>query len=186
MAGKRNGLLGQLQDRARRTIADNAATLSALSTPGRSPILDLVGPKALGAWRIYKEEHGAAERKSGGFAKDNRFDAERHAQTSHRMTQLLGPHLAALGGYGVEAAGLAGNLVKNARELADPQYRAPSFGAELSSTRMDLHNNAEGRRAAVEGRPVDPRRLQIAPDRTVDYEPIYDGRAPRRHTTAGR
>lgn len=174
MAGKRSGVFGRLQDQALRTIADNAATLRRLPA------------KVHAAQRIYDEEEERAMQRGRGVASDNRFDAERHARTSYRMTKLLGPHLAALGGYGVEAGGLARNIAGNIREQFDPNAGERSFGDALASMHMDLRNNAEGRRAAVEGRPIDPSRLQTAPNGVAEYEFLYDAPRPRRRTTAHR
>lgn len=172
------GVMDTLKAQANALMARNAARLAGLQDG-----LDELG-------RIYPEEkaRSISRAKAGGQARaeDNIFDAERHARASQRLTRVVGPGLAALAGYGVEAAGLGRNLLLNAAEPVTPGLSPPSLGAALAAARMDLRNNAEGRRAAVEGRAIDPRELQATPDRAPEYSFLYDERAPRYRTTASR
>ena len=73
------------------------------------------------------------------------------------MTRAVGPHLAALAGYAVEAGGLARNLGANFMQPVMPEkFRGtPSVAEAVSAMKMDLNNNAEGRRAAMAGRAID-------------------------------
>jgi len=75
-------------------------------------------------------------------------DARRHAEWSARMQAELGTLPAVVAGYGHEFDG-AWKFLRNGR--------LPPFQEHL----MDLHNNAEGRRAAREGRPIDPAKLTV-------------------------
>ncbi|HET6974814.1 MAG TPA: RHS repeat-associated core domain-containing protein [Pyrinomonadaceae bacterium] len=74
-------------------------------------------------------------------------DAMRHAEWSRRMRCEIGPFTAWSSGVGHE--------IDNLFE-----------GAPLEEIIMDLHNNAEGRRAGGQSRPVDPNNLQNSPDFT--------------------
>lgn len=80
-------------------------------------------------------------------AHNNELDARRHARWSERMAQEIDPVTSLLVGFGHE---LEGSLSRRR-----PQPRAEAL--------MDAHNNAEGRQAARERRPIDPGRLQTSP-----------------------
>jgi RHS repeat-associated protein len=71
-------------------------------------------------------------------------DAMRHAEWSRRMRCEIGPFTAWSSGVGHEIGDLF-------------------HGMPWSESMMDLHNNAEGRQAGSEGRPVDPGRLVTSP-----------------------
>lgn len=186
----RNELLGDLRARARQAIAGNLVGLKKV-LGGQPPMSleqragrpwDLLA-KAQQVGAIMDEEKRRSIRDDpSGRAEDNSFDAIRHARASRRVTKVVGPTLAAMGGYGVEALGLARNLVKNALETPfpdDPRFATPSLLAGLSAAEMDLHNNAEGRRAALRNEAIRPGNLQNAPRGTIEYEGLYDRPAPR-------
>lgn len=101
--------------------------------------------------RIFEEERhrSAANAHDAGLrtARNNRFDAIRHAVASERVVSEVDPMTAYVAGVGHELKGW----------LFDGQ----PFGEGI----MDLRNNAEGRRAAAEHRAGDLRRLQTAPSR---------------------
>ena len=190
MAFDRSGLLAELRGQALEKIAQNAAGLTkvlagaprmSLEDRAQRPWDLMAKVQQVGA--IYRQEKDRSVRAApGGRAEDNRFDAMRHARASQRVTQVVGPSLAALGGYGVEALGLARNLGKNALEPLfpdNPRVRTRSFLAGLSAAEMDLRNDAEGRRAALENRAIQPQDLQNAPRGTIEYEGLYDQPSPR-------
>lgn len=80
-------------------------------------------------------------------AHNNELDARRHARWSERMSNEIDPVTSLLVGFGHE--------IEGSLSFARPQPRAEAL--------MDAHNNAEGRRAAREGQPIDPARLQMSP-----------------------
>lgn len=99
--------------------------------------------------RTLADEEGRAAwtaARAQGIARphNNALDAQRHARWSERMAREIGPVTSFLVGTGHELAAIF-------------QPRGEAL--------MDLHNNAEGRRAAREHRPIDPRRLQTSPSR---------------------
>lgn len=73
---------------------------------------------------------------------NNALDAQRHARWSERMALEIDPETSFLVGTGHELS-----------EMFQPRAEAL----------MDFRNNAEGRRAARDGRPIDPTRLQTTP-----------------------
>jgi hypothetical protein len=72
-------------------------------------------------------------------------DAMRHAEWSKRMSEEINPATSYLAGLGHE--------IDNLRK-----------GGSWNETRMDLHNNREGRRAAKEGREINPDNLVTSPN----------------------
>ena len=191
MAGRRKDPLASVRGYAQRAVAENAAALNRL-TGGEGLSLearaqrpwDLVA-KAQVIPRIYGEEKARAVRdaRAAGLKSpdNNRFDAMRHARASERLTRVVGPELAEGAGLAVEGLGMARNVVRNLQEQygtrdphAEGYVNAESLAAGLSSARMDLINNAEGRRAAVAGRPIRMEALRQAPDPTLEYEAYYD------------
>ncbi len=92
------------------------------------------------AKEIAKEE--LAKRGSGNH--NNEGDAIRHAEWSRRMTEEIGPSTSWAVGLGHEVGG----LVK---------------GQPWSEAMMDIKNNAEGRAAARDHKPIDLNKLQKQP-----------------------
>ncbi len=80
-------------------------------------------------------------KRSGPGMHNNANDAMRHAEWMRRTTEETNAFTAWLAGVGHELDNL-------------------TEGAPLKEILMDLHNNAQGRRAGSEGRPVDPKSLQ--------------------------
>lgn len=76
---------------------------------------------------------------------NNLDDATRHAEWSRRMAEEINPLTSTLAGWGHELE----NIINDKQSLG--------------GTRMDLHNNAEGRRAAAEGGQIDPKSLITNP-----------------------
>jgi uncharacterized protein DUF6973 len=109
------------------------------------------------------------EAHAAGFADahDNRFDAMRHARWSQRMSTEIGP----------VSARLFGAVHEFENGLPSPEtlsrWHAPSGLQDLAALRdwheqpeaeglMDRRNNAEGRRAAAQGRTINPGNLQTS------------------------
>lgn len=113
-------------------------------------------------------------------AHNDDLDAMRHARWSQRTAAAAGPVFANLAGIAHEAENLAESVVAHGRAVGpyEPGRRSTP-GETIDEIRMDLHNNAEGRRAAREGRPIDPARLQASP-RTPALTALY------RYPPAGR
>ena len=82
--------------------------------------------------------------KRGKGNHNNEGDAMRHAEWSRRMAQEIGPVTSWAVGVGHEVEGL---------------FKGQPWGEAM----MDIHNNAEGRSAASEKRPVDRSKLQKQP-----------------------
>jgi hypothetical protein len=89
----------------------------------------------------------ASEELAKHHGHNNADDAQRHADWNRRMSEEIGPFTSWAVGTGHEVEGLLN-------------------GGPLNEARMDLHNNAEGRDAASEGRAVDPRNLRTSPEQT--------------------
>lgn len=124
--------------------------------------VNMADPKGLAAgdwWDVvsnYRRAHeiaGEEVAKRGAGNHNNEGDAMRHAEWSRRMAEELGSGTSWLFGLGHEIDGLL-----NSRQ---------PWGEAM----MDLHNNAEGRTAAREKRPVDRRKLQKAPKTGVHVNP---------------
>lgn len=95
-------------------------------------------------------------------AHNNSYDALRHARWSQRMADEIGPVFARVAGLEHE---LEGSLL---------------HGQGMDEALMDLRNNAEGRRAGAEHRPIDPRNLQSGPSqRAPTGNPTYSAPASR-------
>lgn len=162
-----------VRDLARQTIARNAVALrDALGLhPVKAKQWWNVPAKAVAASKIAAEE----KRRFEGLAKDRKrmlnldrlpghnddIDAARHAETSYRVASEVDPLTAEILGNGVEAVGLLRAVPAALSDLARGR-KVPDYAAEM---RMDLHNNAVGRAAAVSGQGIDPRLLQNAPRR---------------------
>lgn len=181
MPGDRNNSLAKLGAAADRMVAQNAHALARLAGAGLTP-----EQRAKRVWDIPAKMEVAQEiseqelERAGPFARNNLGDAYRHARWSARTAQATGPLFAKVAGIAHEAENLLDSV--RAHGLGGPYDRQdrgpgaerlpPTPGQTIDEIRMDLHNNAEGRRAVREGREIDPRRLQKAP-RTPGLAPLY-------------
>jgi len=91
---------------------------------------------------------------------NNLQDAMRHAEWNRRMANEIGPFTAWSMGVGNEIAGMGRSIMKG-----EP--------IDWAAVKMDLHNNAAGREAAAQGRPVDINKLRQSPG---DNRPIAQKR----------
>lgn len=122
---------------------------------------------------------------AGERAHNSRFDAQRHAEWSRRMASEIDPLSARVFGAIHELEG----------SLPSPETLrargAPGWLQNLARSRewhdqpaaealMDVRNNAEGRRAAAEGRPVNPANLQTRPGTPAAGNPAYRQAGPQR------
>ena len=121
---------------------------------------------------------------------DDAGDALRHGEWQRQSARAVGPTYANAAGLAHEADALVDSFRVHVLGQ-EPHLRStvPTVGQVIPRIRMDLHNNAEGRRAAAEGRPVDMSRLQTYP-RALAWWPRF-GAGPaaipqRRHQTARR
>ncbi|TDT92002.1 RHS repeat domain-containing protein [Pseudodesulfovibrio indicus] len=129
--------------------------------------VNMADPKGLAArdwWDIvsnYKRANEIADEevaKRGVGNHNNEGDAMRHAEWSKRMAEELGGGTSWLFGVGHEIDGLINS--------------DQPWGEAM----MDLHNNAEGRAAAREKRPVDRSKLQKAPKKGFQVNPYSSKR----------
>lgn len=103
----------------------------------------------------------------------------RHARWSQRTAQAAGPIFAEVAGVAHEVDNLIDSVRKH-RTIIGPYERTgqpgmpPTPGETVIESRMDLHNNAEGRRAAREGRQIDPSKLQDRPGAPL-LKAVYRG-----------
>jgi hypothetical protein len=148
--------LGGLRRRALQTIGDNAVVLgqSGIQTDPAKQWWNIPA-KYAAARQIEKEE-----RAKFTDHHNDAGDAMRHAEWAQRTAAAAGPIFTTVAGFGHEL------------ENTLPTGWAPdAHGQHAPERNMDLHNNAEGIRAAVEGRPIGPASLQLGP--------VYpDGRPP--------
>jgi hypothetical protein len=162
-------MMDAIRSQARQAIAANAAALDRTFGAGQP-----LGERAKRWWdlpaklelghRIAREELAAsvaaAEATGTRAAHNNAYDAMRHARWSERMAQEIGPSFAALAG-----------LEHELENTLQGQGRAEAL--------MDLRNNAEGRRAAADHRPIDPRNLQTGLSQPAPAgNPAYAPAAP--------
>jgi len=99
---------------------------------------------------------------------DTKNDARRHAWTSKRVAEEVGPATSLLLGIGNEVAGYFGTEAR--RLLRDGEGWRPE------DMMMDMHNNLVGIRAATQGTAIDERELVVLPaDRSMtDYYRLAD------------
>lgn len=173
------GPLDYLRSRAARAIVENSRQLarladvrrdSPLTTEQRAARFWDIPAKIDASRRIRDEEYLRAiqdARAGGSFPPHNDiYDAQRHARWSQRTAQVAGPMFAdtvgvlhELDNIGEAIGRTAGAALDNERPY-DPRTGVIQTLREVP---MDLHNNAEGRQAAAEGRAIDPGRLRLRP-----------------------
>ena len=151
-----NDPLAGLRAQAQNLIAANALGLGGgapLSLEDRAKRPWDLPAKFAAAQQIFDEESRRARVLAGpgGSAHNNAIDAMRHARASQRLADEAGPGLAALVGVG--------------HEFVDslPRFVPGGHWQPTSEALMDLRNNAVGLRAAREGVPIDPSKLQTRP-----------------------
>lgn len=184
MAGRGNSLLGDLSAAASRAVAENAQKLARISGEGltleqRAKRPWDVAAKVDMAQRIRAEEDHRAWATGVGRPHNDARDAMRHARWSQRTAEAAGPIFAEVAGIAHEAENFVDSLAKH-RRVIGPYAREgapdvpPTPGKTMDEIRMDLHNNAEGRRAARDGREIDPTKLRTWPD-TPPLSVLYRG-----------
>lgn len=98
---------------------------------------------------------------------NNGRDALRHAEWSKQMADELGAGFSRAVGLAHEVEGFIPSLERG-KDAHWRDLRVPTYQLHVqpwSEAEMDMRNNAEGIAASIEGRPIDPRRLQNAPRR---------------------
>jgi len=179
-------LLSGVREAAHQILARNALALN--DTPGGGPMS--LQDRAQRFWDLpakyqLARQIEAEELRRDPVSHNDAGDAMRHARASQRLAAGAGAGFAALAGLGHEA----GNIADAARQSFEHWRGAPGPAAPFSQTMdevwMDLHNNAEGRRAAIERRSIDPANLQTfpsAPPAAILYRtppPRREGDPPR-------
>lgn len=198
MAGRGINLVSDLSAAASRLVAENEQKLARISGEGltleqRAKRPWDVAAKMDIAQRIAAEEDRRAWETGTGRPHNDVRDAMRHARWSQRTAQAAGPIFAEVAGIAHEAKNLYDSVRAHGPSGPyEPQNRGgglpplpPTPGQTIDESRMDLRNNAEGRRAAREGRPIDTRRLQAAPDMSAlsaiyRYPPAWRASSARR------
>jgi len=174
MAGPTD-ILGRLREAAQQAIVRNEAALGGAAAP--PPTLE---ERAKRWWDVpakYKVASGIAEderRRSIEAAHavglpdahNNTFDAMRHARWSQRSAEAVGPIFTTAAGLAHEADNLRDSFRRQgvAGPYARERDKGLTPGKTYDESRMDMHNNLEGIRAALEGRPIDPARLRTFPE----------------------
>jgi len=195
MAGPGNDPLGRLRSAANRVVADNAQTFARITGAGLTleqragRVWDIPAKMEI-AHQIRKEEEDRSWASGAGRPHNDARDAMRHARWSQRTAQAAGPIFAEAAGIAHEAENFVDSVRKH-RRLIGPYGQAgkpgmpPPPGETMDEIRMDLHNNAEGRRAAREGRPINAAKLQTRPD-TPELSVLYRGPPSGRTFSGGR
>jgi hypothetical protein len=180
MAGPLDWLRGHVADR----LAQNAQALGQAVGLGLATDAPTLGQRAKRWWDLPAklDLSGAIatdEWLRNGALRNGLPDALRHANWSARSAQATGPVFTEAAGVGHELANLGESALGNIHHLfGGPPV--PSFGEAVAESTMDLRNNAAGRRAAAEGRPVRKQDLQLEPDAVREYEFLYDPPPPGR------
>ena len=171
-------LLDDLRSRTQRAIVDNARELARLAdvrpntplTPEeRARRFWDIPAKVQVSRQIRDEEYERARQESragGSFPPHNDiYDAQRHARWSKRTAEAAGPMFASAVGvlHELDNIGQAAGRTAEAVFTEKPYDRRTGLIQTLRELPMDLHNNAEGVRAAEEGRAIDPARLRLRP-----------------------
>lgn len=156
--------MNPVKDAFEETKRKVARALVEYAVPGSSLRAPLGSPQSVGG---LEAKIRAAERIKAEMLRDFRGhndagDALRHAELSRRLASQIDPGTAYLAGVAHE---IENSLPVSWQRFAPARLREHAaenwHGQDPAEARMDLNNNAEGRRAAWEGRPVDPNRLQI-------------------------
>lgn len=157
------GYMDDVRRQARRAILKGDEMLNGITARGQAP--------AKQWWNVPAKYHAAKTIKDEMLSRfpgwNNAGDAQRHAELSRRMAVEIDPITAAAAGYAHE---LDNSIPSQASRLIPPwlpqlheHARQNWRGQGAPEMKMDLRNNAEGRRAARSGRPVNPANLQTAP-----------------------
>ncbi|MDB5476494.1 MAG: hypothetical protein JWP49_2005 [Phenylobacterium sp.] len=144
---------------------------------GRGPLLSLEdhaalakAPKLPPEWWNLPAKYDAAAQIKDEVLRDypgwnDAGDARRHAELSRRLDSEIDPLTAMAAGYAHEIENtIPGSWQRFAPPALREHARQNWHGQPPSEAMMDLRNNVEGRRAAEQGRSVDPRGLQVSPD----------------------
>jgi hypothetical protein len=174
-------LMPELRARAHRQVADNARTMrggprsaAPMTVEQRAKRWWDVPAKLEVAGRIMDEEtrRAFAEARAAGARRphNNIHDARRHARASMRIAEAAGPIFAEVAGAAHELQNAGDQLMPAIRRRGvggpyrvEDRDKGPTAGDVADEIRMDLHNNAEGRRAARLGVPIDASRLRSEP-----------------------
>lgn len=181
MASNASSPLDRLRLRARQAIAQNAPIVARGMGYGPDgslalPVEDRAGrvwdlpAKMEVARTIMRDERRRSQDHNGPG------DAMRHARASQRLTQATGPIFAEIAGAAHEVEDIGRSIARHGFVGPYDTGGIPTPGQTIDEIPMDLHNNAEGRRAAMEGREIDPARLRTRPSESR-LGPLY--RSPR-------
>ena len=163
-----------LKAKTAQAVADNARALAGLTPTLRLMPLE----ERAGRWwdvpakyDYAKQVYGEELRKWPGH--NDASDAMRHAEASRRIAENAGQLAAQTAGLGHEMVNWRRTLLTHGPSGGPyERSRIPTPGQNLDEMNMDFRNNAEGRRAAQEHRPNDPRNLQTLP-LTPTYTALY-------------
>lgn len=165
--------IDRLRDEAGRKLVDNVRTLA--RNESRKPLRERAGRwwdlKAQYDWtgQVANEE---LERYPPKVFTDDAGDAMRHAEWQRRSAEVAGPVVPYVVGLAHEADALVFNALEKAKSDPAGRRRLPTTGEIMDRVRMDLHNNAEGLKAARKRRPIDVSKLQTAP-RVPVWAPLF-------------
>lgn len=168
-----NGLRAQ----ARQVIGRNALTLAPYEA---RPTRAATPPEK--QWWNFAAKYDAAKRIKAEVLRDypgwnDDGDALRHAELSRRLASEVDPVTAYLAGGSHE---IDNTIPESWQTFAPPFLKEHAkdnwHGQGKAERLMDLRNNAEGRRAAAERRPVDPTRLQTRPGDAAPTAAPYQSR----------
>jgi len=190
MAGNASNPLDRLRVRARQAIAQNAPAIA--RGMGYAPDGSLALPvedRARRVWdmpakmeiarKIMRDERRRSEDHNGPG------DAMRHARASQRLTQAIGPVFAEIAGAAHEVEDIGQSIARHGLVGPYDIGGIPTPSQTINEIPMDLHNNAEGRRAAREGRAIDPARLRTRPSESR-LGPLYRSPPAGRGELPGR
>ncbi|MEO8113915.1 MAG: hypothetical protein ABI655_06015 [Phenylobacterium sp.] len=158
--------MDRLRAGAQQLIGRNAL---ALAQHGAGPQSGPANPPEKQWWNIPAKLH-AAERIKADVLRDypgwnDAGDAARHAELSRRMASEIDPAFSHLAGVAHEVENtIPSSWVKFAPPFLQDHAKQNWHSQDRAERLMDDRNNAEGRAAAREHRPVDPARLQTSPN----------------------
>lgn len=156
-------VMNGLRARVRRAVGDNALAMQAHGVATGS------ATRPERQWWNLPAKYAAAQRiKEEALATypghNDAGDALRHAELSRRLASEIDPTTAYLAGVTHELENtIPERLVRFAPSSMWAHAEENWHGQGTPERLMDDRNNAEGRRAAREHRPVDPTRLQTSP-----------------------